>query len=57
MHNHILNARVAGNQRSFHLMACAVSLADRHGGINLNMQFDEVAFKRDKLSALSDLPP
>jgi len=39
MYNHILNARISGYQRSFHLMAYTVSFANRNGGINLNVQF------------------
>jgi len=41
MYNHILNARITGNQRSFYLMAYTVSFANRNAGINLDVQFDE----------------
>jgi len=41
MYHHILNARISGYERSFHLMADTVSFANRNGGINLHVQFDK----------------
>ena len=43
MHDYVLNARVARNQRGFHSMTYSVAFADRDGRINLNVQFDEEA--------------
>ena len=41
MHDDVLNARVAGNQCSFHLMTYAMAVADGQGWINFDVQFDE----------------
>ena len=41
MHDDVLNAPVAGNQCSFHLMTYAMAVADGQGWINFDVQFDE----------------